>query len=125
MKEDEVYYYWLKFLKECSRGRVTCRATKVEDLGIDSSSPRNDPSIATLSLEGVMQFITGCRQKPISTPFGRITFEHDNSDPSSRRHVFANTCAMQLIIPVNAAYTGSYKKFIQQLTEDIFNGPDF
>eukprot|EP00794_Sanderia_malayensis_P012486 gene12486-13769_t len=63
-------------------------------------------------------------EKPISIPFGWITFEHDNADMSSRRHVFANTCAMQLTIPINAIYTGSYKQFIQQLTEDIFRGPD-
>eukprot|EP00794_Sanderia_malayensis_P004283 gene4283-4851_t len=125
VKEDEVYYYWVKFLKECSRGKVTCRATKIEDLGSNTSSPGNNPSISTLSLEGVMQFITGCPQKPISIPFGWITFEHDNADISSRRHVFANTCAMQLTIPFNAIYTGSYKQFIQQLTEDIFGGPDF
>eukprot|EP00794_Sanderia_malayensis_P001751 gene1751-1950_t len=125
VKEDEVYYYWVKFLKECSRGRVTCRATKIEDLGSNTSSPGNDPPISTLSLEGVMQFITGCPQKPISIPFGRITFEHDNADMSSRRHVFANTCAMQLTIPINAIYTGSYKQFIQQFTEDIFSGQDF
>eukprot|EP00794_Sanderia_malayensis_P016420 gene16420-18054_t len=121
-KEDSIYYYWIKFLKECSRGRLQRCATKVGDLNSSEGVQTKDPTVSTLNLEGVMQFITGSRHKPLS-PCCSITFDHNSAD--QRKHVFANTCAMQLVIPVNEVYSGSYKSFIQEFTNDFFDAPDF
>eukprot|EP00794_Sanderia_malayensis_P012554 gene12554-13841_t len=121
-KEDSIYYYWIKFLKECSRRTLQRCATKVGDLNSSEGVQTKDPTASTLNLEGVMQFITGSRHKPLS-PCGSITFDHNSAD--QRKHVFANTCAMQLVIPVNEVYSGSYKSFIQEFTNDIFDAPDF
>ena len=48
-----------------------------------------------------------------------------NHEASTGRSLNANTCAIQLVFPVNERYCSSLDSFAENIGEDILNGPTF
>ena len=70
-REDQLYYFWIKFLKECNRGRILREVVKLEDV-LEQTEPLStiESTKTILTLADVIQFLTGSRFKTISSVKG-------------------------------------------------------
>lgn len=116
VKEEQTYCFWLNFLKECQRGKLVRKFFNLRDFeeGIETEIEKR------LSLQDVLQFLTGAQRKPLVSLKGKIVFNHESVE-----RVVSRTCELELTIPVIPRYTESREKFVEHFTEDILEGPDF
>ena len=116
VREEQVYFFWLNFLKECQRGKLVRKFFNLKDFeeGIETEIEKR------LSLQDVLQFLTGAQRKPLVALKGKIVFNHESVE-----RVVSRTCELELTIPVIPRYTESREKFIEHFIEDILERPDF
>ena len=115
VREEQIYCYWLHFLKECQRGKLVRKFFNLQDFeqGVETEIEKR------ISLQDVLQFLTGAQRKPLVALNGNIEFNHEKVE-----RVVSRTCELELTIPVIPRYTESRDKFVQHFTEDMLEGPD-
>ena len=117
MKVEQLYMFWLDFLKKCQRGKVVRNILNLAEL----EEGREAQVERALSIEDALQFTTGARKKPLLTFRGSLEFDHDDT----QRRVTCNACALKMTIPVCARYFNSASDFVAHFTDDIMDAPDF
>ena len=121
-KEDEIYLFWVRFLKDCGRERIKASVVTLDSVSEGAMTASKD---VTLRLQDIMKFCTGSTHMPSSGAKGQIIFSHERENHGVLRHITANTCAMQVTVPVNDLYSGAYSTFKENLRDDILNSPGF
>lgn len=113
--ENDVAFQWLQFLEELEVGQS-------ESIPLESID--GTASKAKVTLEDVLQFLTGSRFLP-SIGFGRkgkVQFvEVENKASGIRATV--STCFLWLKIPLSKRYTGD--NFAKNFASDMFESPGF
>ena len=125
--EEQIYFHWMQFLKEANRRKLKRNVTSLEEIeveSVDASGEQSSAEARVLGLSDILQFMSGARTKPLACFKGKIRFDHEVS-PDSNKRAESNTCALEMVIPVNKRYLESCDNFVSNLTDDIFDGPDF
>lgn len=117
--EETIIFNFYQFLKQCARGNFQRAFIDISSLELDEPEEHEQ----TLSLNDVLQFMSGASHLPISELNGSISFIH-NAEKGQR--IKANNCALQLSLPVNDRYFAVESSvFISNFADDIFDSQDF
>lgn len=77
----------------------------------------------TLSLNDVLQFMSGASHLPVTNLNGSIQFIHD---AAARQRIKANDCSLEVSIPVNERYfTEDSSHFISNFADDVFESKEY
>lgn len=121
--EETIVFNFYQFLKQCDKGSVQRKfidITTVEWHEQEEEIPETEQS---LTLQDVLQFLTGARNMPLGSIEGSIVFDHNALNGA---RVKANCCALQLSIPVNERYFSEESgSFISNFADDIFDGQGY
>ena len=123
VKEEQIFFFWMQFLKDCQRGRLQRNVISLSEI-MDNAVDGESTSKMVLSLADVLQFITGSPTTPLVPFAGNILFDHEIGKDAERR-VESNTCALQVTFPVSQRYLSSCDTFMMNFTDDIYEGPGF
>ena len=75
------------------------------EMSLEVSVDGADEEDRVLSLNDILQCITGLSNKPVAAIRGNIIFKHETGDSqSTKRRIEANTCGLDLTIFVNEQY---------------------
>ena len=116
--EETIVFNFYQFLKQCDKGNVQRKFIDVTTLeSPDEEFPETEQ---LLTLQHVLQFLTGARNIPLGNIDGSIVFAHDALKGA---RVKANTCALQLTIQVNERYFSEESAtFLLNFADDNFDG---
>ena len=81
VKEEQIFFFWMKFLKDCQRGRLQRNVISLSEI-MDNAVDGESTSKMVLSLADVVQFITGSHTTPLVPFAGKILLNHEiGKDP--------------------------------------------
>lgn len=117
--EETIVFNFIQFLKQCDRGNI--HRTFIDVTTLELEEIREVEQM--LTLHDVLQFLSGASHLPCGSIHGSIHFIHD---VEKGQRVKANTCALELAIPVNNRYLSEESSvFIANLADDIFDGQGY
>ena len=118
--EETVVFNFNQFLKQCARGDI--QRTFVDISSVESGNIEETQQ--TLSPNDVLQFISGASHLPADGFHGGcIQFIHT---AERGQRVKANTCGLQLSIPMNERYfTEDSSVFVSNFADDIFDSQGY
>ena len=114
VKEEDIIYNLCNFLEQLQEGSVSCQTVDLSDV--------NDIKGVKLSLNDILQFLTGARHFCSVLKKGEIEFNHEASEG---KKLEVGTCAFRLSIPCKKRYSESAVAFIHNITENIISSPGF
>lgn len=119
--EELIAYNFNQFLKKVRQGAIT--RTVLDLAGILGTTSSSNEIVLTLSLNDVMQFITGSCYVPPGRIEGSMLFVHDTLHGARAK---ANTCGNTVTFPVNKRYSSeNSSEFTSNFADDIFDGPAY